>query len=425
VRVLLTGATGFIGSHLALGLRAAGHVVVCAARASARNLPPGCSERVNADFTRDLDPSDWAPKLAGMDAVVNAVGILREQGQQTFELVHVRAPCALFDACVLAQVSRVLNISALGADDRAVSAYHLSKRRADEHLRTLPLAWTIVQPSLVYGVSGTSAQLFNTLASAPILALPGGGRQRLQPIHIDDVVAGIRAALESKAAQGRIVPFVGPEQLSLRDYLQQLRGAMGLQPARVISVPLSAVHLAARVGEHVPGSLIDRETLGMLERGNTGDAAPITALLHRRPRPVGEFIRAEEAQFVRRAAQLSWLLPILRISIAIVWIVTGIVSLGLYPVEESYRLLERVGVPAILAPLFLYGAAALDLALGFATLLMRKRRMLWLAQCALILFYTVMITLRLPEFWLHPYGPLLKNLPMLAAIAALYVLERR
>ena len=98
---------------------------------------------------------------------------------------------------------------------------------------------------------------------------------------------------------------------------------------------------------------------------------------------------------------------------------------GFIPLQRSYELLGRVGVPPTLQPLFLYGAATFDLVLGIATLLLRRRRMLWLAQIALILAYTALITWRLPEFWLHPYGPLLKNVPMLAVIFALYVLEKR
>jgi hypothetical protein len=71
----------------------------------------------------------------------------------------------------------------------------------------------------------------------------------------------------------------------------------------------------------------------------------------------------------------------------------------------------------------LYAAAALDLGLGAATLLMQRRRLLWLAQFVLILIYTIIISFKLPEFWLHPYGPILKNLPLLACIALLYRCE--
>ncbi|MGN6387975.1 MAG: DoxX-like family protein, partial [Burkholderiaceae bacterium] len=174
-----------------------------------------------------------------------------------------------------------------------------------------------------------------------------------------------------------------------------------------------------------PGALLDRDTLGMLERGNVADAAPITAVLGRTPRPVEEFVPRADAAATRLHARLRWLLALLRICIAAVWIVTGIVALGLYPLADSYALLARAGVTGALAPVMLFGAALLDLALGAATLALPapRRRWLWIGQLILMGVYTVIITLRLPEFWLHPYGPLVKNLPMAAAIAALLVLE--
>jgi len=113
------------------------------------------------------------------------------------------------------------------------------------------------------------------------------------------------------------------------------------------------------------------------------------------------------------------------LSVALVWIFTGIVSLGLYSTQSSYSLLARVGVSDGLATILLYGAATIDLALGVATLLVNRGRLLWILQGTLIILYTVIISVRLPEFWLHPFGPLIKNLPMLAAIVALYYLERR
>lgn len=118
-------------------------------------------------------------------------------------------------------------------------------------------------------------------------------------------------------------------------------------------------------------------------------------------------------------------LPVLRVSIALVWIWTGIVSLGLYPTEESYALLARVGITGTLAPVALYGAAILDLLVGIGTLVLHRRQWLWLLQLAVIGGYTLIITFKLPEFWLHPYGPLSKNLVMLAAIYLLYTQEAR
>jgi uncharacterized protein YbjT (DUF2867 family) len=430
MRVLLTGASGFIGRHLSAVLSAHGHTVVCAGRQHISSIAPpqridACDASIQADFTRDVEPQAWLPRLRGMDAVINAVGILREQGSQSFQSLHVAAPVALFDACVEAGVRRVIQISALGADSQAMSRYHLSKRRADLHLAALPLAWSVVQPSLVYGRDGESARLFLTLASLPWIPLPGRGEQRIQPIHIDDLTTGIAALLSDPSTYGRVIPFVGPRALTLRDYLAELRSSLGLGRARFVPIPMGIVRAAARLGGAARGSLIDEESLAMLVRGNTSDATVLRGLLGGDARPPGKFIAAPEAAPLRTLAQLAWLLPLLRLSIAIVWIVTGIVSLGLYPVDLSYQLLERVGVPRFLAPAFLYSAAALDLAFGLATLFMRHRRLLWLAQIAVILGYTTIITARMPEFWLHPYGPLLKNIPMLAAIYLLYRMERR
>jgi len=111
-------------------------------------------------------------------------------------------------------------------------------------------------------------------------------------------------------------------------------------------------------------------------------------------------------------------LRLLRLSIAIVWIATAVVSAGLYPVEESLAMLARVGLSGMPALVALYGAAVLDLALGVAVLALR-RRWIWTLQLVVVLGYTAIITACLPEQWLHPYGPMLKNLPILAAMLLL------
>ncbi|WP_267873651.1 DoxX-like family protein [Massilia sp. Se16.2.3] len=191
----------------------------------------------------------------------------------------------------------------------------------------------------------------------------------------------------------------------------------------MLPLPGALARLMAKGGRWLPGALLDEDALRMLDRGNAGDPAAITALLGRPPKGIAEFIAEPQAE--RTPAKLGWLLPLLRWSIVAVWIATAIVSFGLYPVEASYDLLARTGIPASLQPLMLYGAAGFDLLLGLGIAFLPRRRPLWLAQLVLIGFYTVVIAFKLPEFLLHPYGPLTKNLPMLAAIWLLYELEEQ
>lgn len=423
MRVLLTGATGFIGSHLAAALLARGHEVIAAGRHAGRDARMGF---VPADFAHDTEKAVWMARLKGVDVVVNAAGIFRPGGAATFAAIHVAAPRALFAACAAAGVRYVVQVSALGADAGARSAFHISKKAADDALAALPLDGCIVQPSLVYGEDGASARMFRMLASMPLAVQLGRAPQMVQPIHIDDVTAAICTLAEQGARGVRRLALVGPEALALVDYLRALRAGMGLGGWRlpVLRLPDWAARVAAAVAGRLPGSPLDREALDMLARGNTADVTPLAALLGRPPRAVRDFIA--QAAAARTRAQLDWLLPLLKLSIAAVWIWTAIVSAALYPAEQSYGLLARSGVPPALAPLMLYGAAMLDLLFGAATLAWprRTRGRLWLAQIALIAFYSVVIAVRLPEFLLHPYGPISKNLPMLAALWLLYELEK-
>ena len=110
-------------------------------------------------------------------------------------------------------------------------------------------------------------------------------------------------------------------------------------------------------------------------------------------------------------------------AIAVAWIATALVSL-LYPVAESLALLARVGLAGSAAFAALYGAAALDLAIGLSIVAVR-RRWIWTMQLVLVLCYTAIITVFLPEQWLHPFGPVLKNVPLAAAMLLLRGTEPR
>ncbi len=388
------------------------------------------SEYRAVDFARMTTEADWTPLLGDVDAVVNLVGIFRESAEQRFDVLHRAAPVALFAACTQQGVRLVIQMSALGADERAVTDFHRSKRAADDYLIGLGIDALVLQPSLVFGADGTSARLFCALATLPCLALPGGGRQPVQPVHVDDVAQAIVAALAAwgtaaQLASGRLA-LVGPQPLPLAAYLEALRHGLGLRGrAWVLPLPRGLSAAMMPLAERITGGVLGRDALTMLDQGSVADAGPLTRLLGRAPRATSQFIPPELRGALRAQALLRWFNPVLRWSLALVWIITAIVSLGLYPVADSYALLARAGVPAALQPLALYGAALLDLAFGVLCVLPRRPRWLWAAQMALIVGYTAIISVRLPEYWLHPYGPLSKNLPMLAVLWWLHLTEER
>ena len=435
MKILVTGATGLIGSHLRAALLDRGHEVIGVAR-----RPPADADAGGHWIALDLGQAstdDWRRCLVGVDAVVNCVGILRESGSQRFANLHHEGPARLFDACLGCGVRRVVQVSALGADEMAQTAYHRSKRAADDHLLALPLNAVIVQPSLVFAVDGASSRALLTLASLPIVPLPAGGQQGLQPIALPDLIDGLLALLIGGSAatgfNGQRIAMVGPRPLTMASYLAGLREGMGLGRPWTVAIPAVLMRIGARVGDSLgrwmPGLLLDSDSWQMLQRGNVADPAGVTALLGRSPRDVQQFIGPAWTDAVRSNALMGWLQPIARWSLALVWIVTAYVSAFVFPVAESYELLARTGVPEAWRPAALYGAALLDLLLGVATLLppygQPWRRWLYALQAGLIVVYTVLISWRLPEFWAHPYGPLLKNLPMLALIAWLAWLEPR
>lgn len=225
--------------------------------------------------------TDWLPHLDGIDAVINSVGIIGETGAQRFAALHSTAPTALFRACAHAGVRRVLQISALGADETAFSAYHLSKRAADDCLRSLDLDWFVLRPSLVYGRGGRSAALFMRLAALPLIPVFGDGQQNLQPVHISDVVASVLHSLTSTKTR-QTLDIVGSETISFAEWLQWMRCAQGLPRGRLLRIPFALALAGARMGRYIE-PILQPENLRMLQQGYWADVQPLQQFLGRMP----------------------------------------------------------------------------------------------------------------------------------------------
>lgn len=417
MNILVCGANGFIGRALCQALARDGHRVLKGVR-QARH-----ADEIAVDYRVDTTPAAWADRLRGIHVVVNAVGILREGDGGDFDRIHHRAPAALFDAAAQAGVRRVLQLSALGAQSGA-TAYFRSKRAADDHLRALPVAHHILRPALVYGAQGASARFFRTLASLPLHALPAGGRQPLRPIHVDELAEIVARLVNRVADAPPVLDLVGGTEVSFRQMLAVYRKAMGFAPAWTLAVPGALVGAGAALCDRLPGSILTRDTWRMLRAGNSGDAAATARALGRAPAGIDTFIRPPEAPALRQQALAAWRPALLRGTLALIWLWTALCSAFIYPVADSLALLARVGLHGPVALAALYLAAALDAGFGLATL-WRPGRRLWAAQLALVLGYSAVIAVALPEFLWHPFGPLLKNAAVIALLFILFSEETR
>jgi len=282
MKTLIVGASGFIGRHLQRALLDGGHPVV------------PLSRRHGVDVGRLTQAAAWRPFVDGVDAVVNAVGIIGETRMQSFRRLHTDAPVALFEACAEAGVPRVVQISALGADAQAFSAYHRSKRAADDALRALDLEGFVLRPALIHGPGGASAAVFARLARLPLIPVIGDGGQAIQPVHVSDVVDAIVRCLTT-AATRRTLDIVGPQTFSFAQWLQHLRAAQGLPPARLLHLPDALVRAAAFAGQGLSPMLRD-ENLRMLKAGVVGDSRAFTAFMGRAPRAATPGLIAQDLQ---------------------------------------------------------------------------------------------------------------------------------
>ena len=429
MNVLVTGATGFIASQIVTDLQAAGHSVTCCVRNVdyAKNLFPN-AKIIQCNFVKDTDSATWLPRLKDIDIVINCVGILYHPNKKVIWAIHHDTPRALFDASVSAGVKKIIHISALGIDTTNVD-YATSKKAAEDYLMKLPVQAIILRPSLVYGrgsYGGTS--LFRGLSGLPfVIPVPGKGLQEFQPIHLQDLSKGILNLIEKNQEKSILLHAAGPEKIQLRTILTKLRAWLGFTKAMTISIPLLFIRFGSYFGNLMPNTSMNQTSYKMMMQNNVTSQTEVDRFNNAigfipRNFVTGLYSQPSTVQD-HWHARLYTLKPLLQISIAFVWIISGISAAFFAPKESLYPLLSYVGVKANWQPFILYGASALDILLGLATLLSFQVKKVGVLQCLLIIIYTVIISWKLPELWIEPFAPIAKNIPLLAAILVMISLE--
>lgn len=416
MKVLVCGSTGCIGRAVVRALRSRGHAVVEASRQG--GAAPGA---LRIDYMRQVPPERWAALLAplGVEAIVNCVGIL-QPGAQTFERVHARGPIELFRGASLAGVQRIVQVSALGVDDSPAALalpYLRSKLQADDALATLPLDAAVLRASLVYGPGSESARLFATLAALPVIALPGRGRQPVQPIHVYELAESIVRLLERPGRIAGVHEIGGPQPLPYREMLAAYRAQRPRGEALWLPVPMPAMHAFAALAAWWTQRAFSRDMLALLERGSVARHNAAGELLGRAPTPLARGLAVTPvAPAVGLDVQLSPALhAALRASIAFMWLCTAAVS-ALWPQASGVvTLLERCGFHGPAATAALLFSCALNTLLGVA-MLWRPLPLVHAAQVVAVVAYTAVAAHGMPELLLDHCAPLAKNLPLLAAL---------
>lgn len=427
MNILLTGASGFIGHRLYIRLREQGHDVCAAVHnpVAFKNRFPD-AKAIRVDYARDQHVSAWLPRLQGVDLVINAVGIISETPTQSFEDLHQNTPCALFAACSQAGVTKVVQISALGADPSAQSEYHRTKAATDLYLSGMELDWLILRPSIVYGPGAKSTAFFQALAALPFTPLLERGEQLIQPIHVNDLVRAVLLFTEQKAPTQAVVDLVGPDAISFRDYLQCWRRWLGLGSLRSVDVPLNLALCAAKLSGKINAGFITEQNLSMLAQGNTASVAGLRKQFDFTPQHLQKHLLQNPAQDADYCQATLYFMPhILLAAIALLWITTGLCSLGLYPTDASMAILAQAGIYGAAATVLLYAGGLLDLFLGLAMLRKQWLKPALYGQLVVTVVYTLIISYLLPNLWLHPFGPVTKNLPVMASTICLLVMTRR
>ena len=240
MNICVLGGTGFVGTEIITRLVREGHWVRVPTRGGAHGQHLKVLPTVQLMSANVHDMRTLGQLLAGMDVVINLIGILNESGRATFQSVHADLAAKLVAAARGAKIRRVLQMSALGADrESGPSRYLRSKGEAEAHIRAAGahLDYTIFRPSVIFGPGDSLTNRF-----ASLLGLSGGflplarSQSRFAPVYVGDVANAFVKTLEQRESFGETYELCGPDTLTL-EQIVRMSAAVARLPCRILRLP--------------------------------------------------------------------------------------------------------------------------------------------------------------------------------------------
>ena len=269
--IFVTGGTGFVGPRVVHALRERDQPVRALVRDpgghSATTLAAWGSELLQGDMT---DRESLRRAVEGSEAVVHLVAI-RQGSADQFRRVMEEGTRELVAAAKEAGVKRFVLMSALGTSEQTkdLVPYYHAKWEMEQAVSGSGLEHVIFRPSFVFAKDGGILPTFRRLARlSPVTPIIGSGKQRIQPIWIEDVAAYFAQSVDKAEAANRIFELGGPDAVSWNEFWSRLKRALG-QRRPSVHVPMALMRANALLTERLPGNVpLTRDLLKMLEHGD-------------------------------------------------------------------------------------------------------------------------------------------------------------
>ncbi|UCC87324.1 MAG: complex I NDUFA9 subunit family protein [Anaerolineales bacterium] len=270
--IVVTGASGYVGSHIVQRLVEMDKPVRALVRSRLRAENEGrledlAIEWVEGDVTQ---PETLTSAMQGATAIIHTVAIAIEKGGRTYEAINYQGTVNIVEAAKANGVRRFINLSQLGANSKLPYRFLASKGKAQEYVATSGLDWTAFRPSVIWGPEDEFANTFARLVpvSPVIYPIVGDGQAKFQPIWVEDVVTCVVEALDDPDTIAKEYELGGPEVLTIEEIERRTLAAVGAQRL-MLRLPLSLLQIVVTLMETLlPAPPVTRSLLEMLAVNN-------------------------------------------------------------------------------------------------------------------------------------------------------------